>query len=85
MMRTTLLSLGLLAALAGCSNKLTLENYGKITVGMPYDEVVKLIGKPNQCDDAMGLRSCAWSDKTSSAHVQFVADKVLLYSSNNLK
>jgi hypothetical protein len=80
----SLIGLGLLLALVGCS-KLTMENYSKIAVGMRYDEVVKLIGKPDRCDDAMGVRSCRWGDEAHSAHVNFVGDQVLLYSSRNLK
>jgi len=39
----TALLLGLMLTMSGCS-KLTLENYNKIAMGMPYDEVVRLIG-----------------------------------------
>jgi len=81
---TTFLLLGLALALLGCS-KLTLENYSKITVGMPYDEVTRLIGPPDQCDDVMGVRSCQWGDEKRSVHVNFLAGQVLLYSSSNLK
>ena len=80
----TFLLLGLMLTLLGCS-KLTLENYSKITVGMPYDEVTRLIGPPDQCDDVMGVRSCQWSDDKRSIHVNFVAGQVLLFSSSNLK
>lgn len=84
MKTSTLFLLGLMLTLLGCS-KLTLENYGKITVGMPYDEVTRLIGPPAQCDDVMGVRSCQWGDDKRSIHVNFVAGQVLLFSSSNLK
>jgi hypothetical protein len=61
------------------------ENYSKISVGTSYDEVVKLIGKPTSCDDAMGIRSCNWTDGKASVHVNFVGGEALLYSSSNLK
>ncbi len=80
----TVLLLGLALVLSGCS-KLTLENYDKITVGMPYDEVVQLIGPPDQCDDVMGVRSCQWGDDKHSIHVNFLVGEVLLFSSSNLK
>ncbi|MDD5367078.1 MAG: hypothetical protein PHR30_17215 [Gallionellaceae bacterium] len=80
----SLIGLALFLALLGCS-RLTVENYNKIAVGMPYDEVVQLIGKPAKCDDLMGLRSCAWGDEARSVHVSFVDSKVLLFASNNLK
>lgn len=79
-----LLPLILFLALAGCS-RLTMENYAKISVGMPYADVIQLLGKPDRCDDVMGLRSCTWGDETRSVHVSFAADQVLLFTSNNLK
>lgn len=80
----TVLLLGLVLTMSGCS-KLTLENYNKITMGMPYDEVVQLIGTPDRCDDVMGVRSCQWGDEKHSVHVNFLAGQVLLFSSSNLK
>ncbi|ODU28477.1 MAG: hypothetical protein ABS93_02760 [Thiobacillus sp. SCN 62-729] len=78
------LLLGLVLTMSGCS-KLTLENYNKIAIGMPYDEVVQLIGAPDRCDDMMGVRSCQWGDEKHSVHVNFLAGQVLLFSSSNLK
>ncbi|HBU29483.1 MAG: hypothetical protein A2X71_09985 [Thiobacillus sp. GWE1_62_9] len=80
----SVVTMGLLLTMLGCS-KLTLENYSKITVGMQYDEVSRLIGPPDECDDVMGVRNCLWGDETRSVNVSFVAGKVLLFSSNNLK
>lgn len=80
----TVLLLGLVLTMSGCS-KLTLENYNKIAMGMPYDEVVQLIGTPDRCDDVMGVRSCQWGDEKHSVHVNFLAGQVLLFSSSNLK
>lgn len=80
----SLLGAALLLLVLGCS-PLTQENYNKINVGMSYDEVTALIGKPESCDDVMGVRNCVWGDEKRSAQVGLVADKVLLFSSNNLK
>jgi hypothetical protein len=80
----TVFAMGLFLALLGCS-KVTLENYDKIAVGMSYDEVTQLLGTPDQCDDVMGVRNCKWGDEKRSVNVSFVADKVLLFSSSNLK
>lgn len=74
----------LLLALLGCS-RLTLENYSRIETGMAYEEVVRLIGKPEQCDDVMGVRNCRWGDGTRSVNVSFVGGKVLLFASSNLQ
>ena len=80
----TVMSMGLLLVLLGCS-KLTLENYNKVNAGMSYEEVTGLIGKPEKCDDLMGLRNCAWGDDKRSVHVSFIGGKVVLFSSHNLK
>ena len=68
---------------AGC-NKLTMDNYSKIKSGMSYNEVVAILGTPGKCDDVLGMRSCVWGDKNKSITVAFVADKVLLFSANNI-
>lgn len=83
-MKMTYVMLALLSALVGCS-KLTLENYNRVGVGMTYDQVTDLIGKPDRCDDLMGMRSCVWGDEERSVNINFVAGKVLLFSSNNLQ
>jgi hypothetical protein len=33
----------------------------------------------------MGVRNCKWGDETRSVNVSFVAGKVLLFSSSNLR
>jgi len=80
----SLVGAALLLLVLGCS-PLTQENYNKITVGMSHDQVTALIGKPDTCDDVMGVRNCVWADEKRSVQVGFVADKVLLFSANNLK
>ena len=80
----TVLTMGLLLAMLGCS-KLTLENYSKIETGMTYDEVTALIGAPEQCDDVLGVRNCKWGDEKRSVGVSFVGGKVVLFTSSNLK
>lgn len=83
-MRTrTVFATALVLMLLGCS-KLTLENYNKITVGMSYDEVTQLIGKPKGCNDVMGIRNCIWGDEKGSINVSFAGSKVLLFASENL-
>jgi hypothetical protein len=71
-------------AAAGCS-KLTVENYDRIKVGMAYEEVKALIGAPNQCSDVLTVKSCTWGDEKRHVQVSFVADKVVLFTSENLR
>lgn len=84
MKRTVLALLGAALLLGGCS-KLTKENYDKIRTGMHYDEVVKLIGKPETCSEAIGLSVCEWKSGDSAVTVNFIANKVTLSTANGLK
>ncbi|BBP01404.1 hypothetical protein [Sulfuriferula nivalis] len=68
----------------GCNSQLTLENYNKISVGMSFDEVTKLIGKPEKCDDLMGIRTCHWGDDKGGINVNFAGDKAMIFSAENL-
>jgi hypothetical protein len=68
----------------GCDN-LTQENYNKIKVGMSFQEVEKLLGSGPTCDSAVGMKNCTWGSTEKHVKVQFVADKVALYSAKGLK
>ena len=69
--------------LSGCS-KLTTENYDQLEVGMPYDQVVELLGKADSCSGAIGLKQCQWGDANKHIQVSFAADKVVLFSAKGL-
>ena len=73
-----------LTLFTGCS-KLTKENYDQIKVGMPYDDVIGLIGKPENCSETLGMKNCTWKSGQKKASIAFLGDKVTLYSSENLK
>ena len=85
--RTNLFFLGCMAVLlnmfVGCS-KLTVENYDKIEMGMPYEDVVGLLGQPGECGGAMGIKNCTWGDEDRFVTVNFVAEKVILFSAKGL-
>lgn len=70
--------------LLGCSN-LTMENYAKIEMGLSYSEVVNILGKPDNCSEALFVRSCIWGDEQKNITVNFVGDKVMLFTSTNIK
>lgn len=70
--------------LPGCS-KLTPENYARIKTGIEYSEVVKILGKPDSCSEALFVKSCTWGDEQKNITVNFVSDKAILSSSRNIK
>ncbi len=80
----TLLAASLLLMLLGCS-KLTMENYDKISVGMHYDEVTKLLGPPGRCDEVVGIRKCVWNEGKRTIKVSFAGSQAVLFSASNLK
>ena len=76
-----IIACGLLAS--SCSN-LTQENYDKIRVGMSYAETVTLLGKDHRCDSALGLKNCAWGGEDKYVRIQFLGDKVVLFTGKGL-
>jgi len=79
-----IIALSLLAMLVGCG-KLTVENYSKIKMGIEYSEVVMILGKPDNCSEALFVRNCVWGDEQRNITVNFVGGKVALFSSKNIK
>lgn len=79
----TVACLLLLALLVACS-KVTNENYRKIQVGMEYPRIVQLLGEPARCDALLNAKSCTWGSKGKTIDIQFVADKVVFFSSKGL-
>ena len=79
-----LVMVAFILVLSGCS-KVTKENYDNIEVGMPYDEVVQLIGKPEACSDAFGITSCEWKSGDANVKVKFISDQVSYVTGDGLK
>lgn len=74
----------LLLLMSGCS-KVTKENYDKIKTGMSYDDVVKLIGKPEGCSETLGISSCVWKSGDAKIDIKFISDQVTFRSASGLK
>jgi uncharacterized protein DUF3862 len=79
-----IVALASLAMLIGCS-KLTMENYSKIKMGSEYGEVVKILGKPDNCSEALFVRNCVWGNEQKNITVNFAGDKAILFTSKNIK
>ncbi len=72
----------LLLAVISCS-KVTQENYEKIKVGMPYEEVKKILGDPTNCESGMGVKSCIWQSGEKTIELKLLADKIIFHSKTN--
>ncbi len=79
---TIIFSLTLLLAACG---KLTVENYDKLKIGMPYTEVKQLLGTPERCSDVLGLKSCTWGDDKRYVTVNFIGDQVVIFNAENIR
>ncbi|TJZ75554.1 DUF3862 domain-containing protein [Chitiniphilus eburneus] len=78
-MRSLLICLTLLM-LTACS-RLSPENYAKIETGMAREQVVDILGEPDQSDGAslLGISGerATWESGGTTVTVQFVNDKVM--------
>ena len=66
-----------------CS-KVTQENYEKIKLGMAYEEVIDILGKAQECNSSIGMTNCRWESNGKYIQIQFIADKVVLFSAKGL-
>ena len=84
MYKRTITLAALLLLIVGCS-KVTKENYDKIKSGMSYNDVVKLIGKPAECSEALGISSCQWKNDGALIDIKFISDQVTFFSGSGLR
>jgi hypothetical protein len=71
-------------ALVGCS-KVNKENYDKIKIGMSYEEVLGILGKPDTCQDpVLKTKTCIWGSSDKQIQIKFVVDTVAWRSSKGI-
>jgi len=71
-------------SIVGC-NKVSKENYDKIKIGMSYEEVVGVLGKPDTCEEPiMKTKSCMWVSSDKQIKIKFAADIVAWRSSEGI-
>ena len=71
-------------SLAACS-KLDVAHYDRLKVGQSYDEVVGVLGKPDRCDEMLGMRKCQWGNENRYIRVTFAGNNVLTLVAHNIK
>jgi hypothetical protein len=69
--------------LLGCS-KINQENYDKLQVGMDYDEVLEILGKPDNCESILNMKNCIWKESSKSITIKIAANKVVFISSHGI-
>ncbi|MFZ5555637.1 MAG: DUF3862 domain-containing protein [Pseudomonadota bacterium] len=80
-LRATLAALLAALVLAACGSKVSQENFDRIKSGMTKEEVVAILGKPDETSGFslgnLSGESAAWTGRDASISVQFANDKVL--------
>lgn len=84
-MKPGILAAAILALTFTACSKVTHENYQKVKAGMSYDEVKDILGSPDKCSDAMGMKSCVWGDEKRHITIGFLGDKVALTAAENIR
>lgn len=69
--------------LLGCS-KINQKNFDKLKAGMEYDEVLKILGKPDNCESVLNMKNCTWEESPKIIKILIFADKVVLLSSQGI-
>ncbi|HSC75093.1 MAG TPA: hypothetical protein VLB90_02515 [Pseudomonadales bacterium] len=89
MLRQFFAAILLLATLTACGGKLTQENFNKIDNGMPYAEVVKILGKPQSSEGGgvLGITAGAsvWKDDKHQISITFINEKVASKTFSEIK
>ena len=71
-------------ALNGCS-KVNKENYDKIKIGMSFEEIVEVLGKPDTCEEPiLKTKSCMWGSSDKQIKIKFMGDIVAWRSSKGI-
>ena len=71
-------------AIVGCE-KVNKENYDKIKIGMSYEEVLGILGKPDTCQDpVLKTKTCLWGSSDKQIKIKFVVDTVAWRSSKGI-
>lgn len=73
------------ALLLVACNRVTAENYARIKVGMTFDEVKAVLGGPDRCSDVLGAKSCVWGDESRYIRVNFIGEKTVIFTAENLR
>lgn len=79
-----LVFLGVVLSVAACS-KVTRDNYLQLKSGMSYDEVIAVIGKPENCSEGLGARNCSWGDEEQNIKINFIGDIAVIITNNGLQ
>ena len=53
-------------------------------VGMDYDEVLEILGKPDNCESILNMKNCIWEESSKSITIKIAANKVVFISSHGI-
>ena len=79
------LALAFLTAIlfSGCS-KVNKDNYGKLKIGMDYNEVINILGREDKSHSILKTKKCVWGDDDKNIQIAFIGEKVVFFESRGL-
>ena len=81
--RSLILMMAVSLGLVAC-DRVTAENYNKLEVGMPYSEVVSILGDPTECTAVVNTKSCSWGKDEKYVNAKIVGDNVIFLTAKGL-
>lgn len=81
----SVMCLSLVSILLAACDRLTPDNYDKLEVGMPYDEVVAILGEPTECSAVVNTKSCRWGKDDKYVDAKIVGESVIFLNAKGLK
>lgn len=78
------LALAALCLTLTACDRITAQNYDKLEVGMPYDEVVSVLGEPTECSAVVNTKSCRWGKGDKYIDAKVVGDSVIFLTAKGV-
>jgi len=73
----------LACAVSSCKG-VSSDNYDKLKVGMEFDAVSSILGKPDNCRAVLNMKNCIWTDGEQEIRIKFAAEQVVFTASRGL-
>jgi hypothetical protein len=60
------------------------DNYEMIKMGMEYNEVVKILGDPDDFHSTLQSKKCTWGNDNTYIRIVFIGDRAVFFEGKGL-